>query len=225
MHNTVSRNLREFALDDGAYYDSYKDHINNLLDDVKWNKYSLEDYTKAGKENLGGFYDKDRNFISVNEGGNFPFHQVATHEGRHLIDHKSALTTKQENLLSAAYDDDFINIPNSKYADYIKGYKFMNDERVTTNFDARSKILEKHNANYASLEEQDKLIDSLSDKEIFDAVKNSNGYGKRFIQILRDNNKLTPEKARQIREAMKHVGSVAIPATVGGSILYNKSDK
>jgi hypothetical protein len=39
------------------------------------------------------------------------------------------------------------------------------------------------------------VIDDASDEEIFAAVKNANGYGRRYIEYLKKNGKLTPEKA------------------------------
>jgi hypothetical protein len=35
----------------------------------------------------------------------------------------------------------------------------------------------------------------MPDEKIFNAVEKANGYGRRYIEYLRANNKLTPEKA------------------------------
>jgi hypothetical protein len=97
----------------------------------------------------------------------------------------------------------------------------MDAERVTTNFDARSNVLGDYHLKNTDWKLQNKIIDKTSDEKIFNAVETSNGYGQAYIDYLRKNNKLTPEKAQQFREAMKHVGSYIIPATIGGTALYN----
>jgi hypothetical protein len=48
---------------------------------------------------------------------------------------------EQENILSKAYDDDFLDIPNTEFAGSLKDYKLMHKERVTTNRDARDVLL------------------------------------------------------------------------------------
>ena len=60
----------------------------------------------------------------------------------------------------------------------------------------------------------------MSDDEVFNAVFFSNGYGERFIRLLKSENKLTPKKAQQIREAMKHVGVAAFPVAAGAGLLF-----
>ena len=62
---------------------------------------------------------------------------------------------------------------------------------------------------------QNKIIDGKSDEQIFKAVEEADGYGQAYIKKLRKLGKLTPELAQDLREAMKHVGNYAIPATIG----------
>ena len=71
---------------------------------------------------------------------------------------------------------------------------------------------------------EDKIIDKMPDTAIFEAVEKANGYGRRYIRFLRDNNKLTPQKAQQFREAMKHVGAYAIPTVIAAGTLYGKQE-
>ena len=67
------------------------------------------------------------------------------------------------------------------------------------------------------IETQNKIIDEVNDDAIFSAVKDANGYGKRYIQLLKDTGRLTHEKADQFRNAMKKLGIIAIPITIGVS--------
>jgi len=64
------------------------------------------------------------------------------------------------------------------------------------------------------------VTDYTPDDKIFEAVENANGYGRTYINYLRENNLLTPEKAQAFREAMKHVGAY-LPWISGSSIGYN----
>jgi hypothetical protein len=56
------------------------------------------------------------------------------------------------------------------------------------------------------IEEQNALIDAADDDLIIDAIENSNGYGQKFIQYLKENNLLTPERIQDLKEAMKIIG-------------------
>jgi len=58
------------------------------MDDVRVGRYTNQDYVKAGKDDIGGFYDDSRNFLSVNTESGFPEGFVEKHEGRHLLDYK-----------------------------------------------------------------------------------------------------------------------------------------
>lgn len=220
MNNTVKRNLREFRKE--GYDDlsrlQYQEKVKDLLDNVNVGRYTNEDYVKASAEGLGGFYDDARNFISVNtDNPTLPRNRIEAHEGRHLIDYNTSMLDSQYDLLSKAYDDDFLNIPNTEFAGTLKDYKLMNKERVTTNRDSRNVLLSNKDLNNRSLKEQDTYIDNASNEEIFNAVENSNGYGRKFIKFLKANNKLTSQKAQELRKAMKYVGGYAAPVAIGGT--------
>lgn len=217
LHDTVDRNIREFTREgyDEFMNQAYRNKAAKVMDNVRVGRYTQKDYDKAGMSDAGGFYSNDNNFISVNTESKFPRYFVEKHEGRHLIDYETDLLDSQRNKLNAAYDDDFINLPNTEYAGSLEGYKSMDKERVTTNRDAREVLLGKNAM--LNLDLADKIIDKMPDVRIFDAVEKANGYGRRYIQFLRDNNKLTAEKAQQFREAMKHVGMYAVPATIAAT--------
>ena len=65
---------------------------------------------------------------------------------------------------------------------------------------------------------QNNAILTANTDEIIEAIENSNGYGKTYINYLRSNNKLTPEKINQFRQSMMHVGNYISPI-IGGTIL------
>lgn len=262
LDETIARNVRAFEEQgvDPIAIQEYRNRAAALMDDVRVGRYTNQDYIKAGKDDIGGFYDDKRNFISVNTESGFPDGFVEKHEGRHLLDHKldddilmgtnayrnnlgsdfdSDATAKamrmaiqkQNDVLTKAYDMDFVNLPNTKYAGSLEGYPNMERETVTTNADSRRILFDKKHANHWSLYLKDILIDKVPKEDIFDAVEQANGYGRRYIQFLRDNGKLTEEKANQFREAMKYKGIFAVPMAVGagygliggsGDVTFNK---
>ena len=246
LDETIARNVRAFEEQgvDPLAIQEYRNRAAALMDDVRVGRYTNQDYIKAGKDDIGGFYDDKRNFLSVNTESGFPDGFVEKHEGRHLLDYKldddilmgtnayrnnlgsdfdsdatakamRMAVQKQNDVLTKAYDMDFVNLPNTKYAGSLKGYPHMERETVTTNSDSRRILFDKKHANNWSLELKDKLIDKVPKEDIFDAVEQANGYGRRYIQFLRDNGKLTEEKANQFREAMKYKGILAVPMAVG----------
>ena len=208
IHNTIERNIDEMR--NLGYSENeinlYRQKAIDELNNVRVGHYTAEDYSKANMGESGGFYNPDNNFISVNTESKFPVDFIEAHEGRHMLDFKTSTMPHQDILLSDAYDNDFINIPNTKYAGSIKGYQNMNRERITTNRDTRETLLKGFNKESRHI--QNLVIDKSSDDQIFKAVENANGYGRRYIQFLRDNNALTHQKAQQFREAMKHVGVI-----------------
>lgn len=245
LDETIARNVRAFEEQgvDPLAIQEYRNKAAALMDDVRVGRYTNQDYIKAGKDDIGGFYDDKRNFLSVNTESGFPDGFVEKHEGRHLLDYKldddilmgtnayrnnlgsdfdsdatakamRMAVQKQNDVLTKAYDMDFVNLPNTKYAGSLKGYPHMERETVTTNADSRRILFDKKHANNWSLELKDKLIDKVPKEDIFDAVEQANGYGRRYIQFLRDNGKLTEEKANQFREAMKYKGILAVPMAV-----------
>lgn len=254
MHNTVGRNMDAF-INEGVTAEeaqAYVDRAKKAMEDVHVGRYSNSDYEKAGYDKTGGFYDDENNFISVNEGSGFPNGFVEKHEGRHLIDYQAddavlmpettgsdydadkvaslmqRTKQKQNMVLGDAYDNDFLTIPESKFAEGLESYSHMSREAVTTNRDARDVLFAKHNFGEQDRLLQNKYIDKMSDADIFDAVSKANGYGRRYIERLKAEGKLTPKKAKQFREAMKYVGAVAAPISVGltaAGITSKTSDK
>lgn len=223
LHDVIGRNVREFeraGLNDAQTSD-YVSNAKRAMDNVNIGRYSNSDYVKADMRGIGGFYDSEGNFISVNTDGPFTKTKVVKHEGRHLLDHKvddeilmptleesfgkdfdsdAALSTMQKvkqnqnMILYDAYDNDFVTLPSKEgYNGRLEGYSSMGREAVTTNLDARNELLGSK-ADWP-LDVTDKIIDKASDDAIFEAVAMSNGYGQRYIKFLMDNNKLTPKKA------------------------------
>ena len=258
IKDVIDRNVAELIKEGlpseeaAKYAEAAKRELNN----VRIGEYSLEDYIKAGWDGFGGFYDPDRNFISVNQ--IIDPKRVYPHEGRHMLDHRiddeillpkedavfgsdfdsdvskqimQRTRQKQEMILRDAYDKDFDGIPSSEHADGLEAYTSMDREALTTNLDSRTYAYEnfmdtssaasKPSIEEMSVEERNAFIDGLTDDQVFDAVEHANGYGRRYIAVLRDKGKLTSKKAQQFRESMKHVGEYVIPAIIGGNLLYN----
>lgn len=218
---TVQRNIDEFKKE--GYTDSeiqaYKDKVEKLMDDVNIGYYTGKDYENAGMQDTGGFFNADNNFISVNKDNGFPSFFVEKHEGRHLIDYNSSLLTSQLQKLFKAYDGKFLNLP--KVSEKLKDYEFMHRERVTTNRDARDRLLGEEVYMSPSLE--NKIIEGMPDDAVFEAVENANRYGKEYIEYLRKNNGLTPQKAHDFRQAMKYVGA-STPFIFGYEKIMPKSE-
>ena len=96
----------------------------------------------------------------------------------------------------------------------------MNKEKVTTNADSRNVLLytEDRKLLNAPIEVQNKYIDNSPDIAVFQAVEQSNGYGQAYIEYLRKNDLLTPEKAQAFRESMKHVGGYVLGIGATGAV-------
>ena len=252
LHDVIGRNVREFrqaGLND-AQISNYIGNAKDAMDNVRIGMYSNSDYVKGGWEGFGGFYDSEGNFISVNTGSPLTKTKVVKHEGRHLLDHKvddeilmptsesfgkdfdsdKALSTMQKvkqnqnMILYDAYDNDFVTLPSKEgFNEGLEGYSNMDREAITTNLDSRNQLLGSK-ADW-DLDVTDKIIDKTPDDAIFEAVEKANGYGRRYIRFLRENNKLTPEKAKQFREAMKHVGVAAFPVAAGVGLLFGQNNQ
>ena len=227
MHNTIERNVKE--LRNLGYsekeVEEYRQLAQRVMKDVNVGRYSKLDYVNAGEETAGGFYDDLRNFISVNlEHDKMLPSYIESHEGRHLLDYKLPMSTseRQQSILSKAYDDDFVTIPESKFADGLENYKHMSREKVTTNRDAREKMLKNDTFKFADHSIQEKMINKLSDEQIFEAVEQANGYGRRYIQRLRAEGKLTKDKADALRRAAIEVGSFAGAVYLLQPLSYDK---
>lgn len=202
----------------------YRGLTEDAMEGVKVGRYPAEDYLLAGENGTQGFYNGARHFISLNKGAK-DILKTEKHEGRHLIDNATLriLTPRQERILQSAYDSDFTQLPYVNRYDFLEGYKNMGTERVTTNRDARDLLLEQLKKDYKlesipDLATEDKLISTAKDWAIFDAVENSNGYGWAYIDWLKHIGELTPAKAQQFRQAIKHVGGVAAPVAIGTAL-------
>ena len=243
--NTVERAVR--AMRKNGYSEreiqQYVDKVNEEMNKVKVGMYSDQEYNAAGAQDFGGFYNSDTNFISINKDAQltkpaFTPNYIMKHEGRHLIDYNTSMTGDVINILEKAYDKDFLEIPKHEDAGSLKDYQHMDRERVTTNRDAREVLLsnlEKRPGEFQNqikfaqtsfgknkdmVDFQNELIQYAEPEDIINAVENSNGYGKRYINYLKKNNKLTTTKIEQLRQAMIHVPSYLLPVA-GGYTLYN----
>ena len=58
------------------------------------------------------------------------------------------------------------------------------------------------------------IIDRLSDDEIVEAVEFSNGYGNKYIKVLRERGMLNKKVIKAMREAMKYVGAFSSPLVI-----------
>ena len=201
----------------------------NTLDDYNWAKYVDDD--------LAGYLDNSTYAIALRE----PYiRKAAPHEFRHrmqhLVPYKRSLAIDREAYLNKAYDEDFVNLPNVvDESDSLHGYPHMEDEKATTNLDARNytfaNFTDNPNIGKMSVVEQNKFLDSLSDDQIIDAVKESNGYGKRYIKFLDDKYhiyndlKARAKYALRFRNAMKYYGAAAIPVGFGYSTIKPRQNK
>ena len=202
----------------------------NTLDDYNWAKYVDDD--------LAGYLDNSTYAIALRE----PYiRKAGPHEFRHrmqqMVKDKPSLAIDRKSYLDRAYDEDFVNLPNTvDESDSLRGYTLMEDEKATTNLDSRlyafSNFTDNPNIPKASIVEQNKFIDSLSDDQIIEAVRESNGYGSRYVKLLDKKYNLTSDGkikqryAHRFRNAMKYYGMVAIPMTMATpSVLKPKQNK
>lgn len=75
------------------------------------------------------------------------------------------------------------------------------------------------------IEFQNLLIQQAQPEDIVKAVESSNGYGRRYIEYLRETGKLTPEKIEQFRKALMYVPSYVLPATGGYNLLKSQQSQ
>ena len=183
------------------------DEANNILEDTEWFDVPKAAYDMAGKKNWNGFVDPRNGFydVSVNNVVGSPELTVLPHEVDHLLDGDFLtgpirLTPNQKAILNKAWGNEFINAT---------GYGL--EDAKTTNLDSRMTLFKyRKRLLNASIEEQNRFIDAASDADIVRAVQHSNGYGRAFIQHLRDSGHLTPERIQLLRESMKAL-SLAAP--------------
>lgn len=159
---------------------------------------------------IGINFPKER--IVIKEG--IPQVSVLPHELRHRLDDIYPLPDEQQQILNKAYSNDFNSDKIKKAAGLDSSYD-MSKEAVTTNLDSRIYVVNKHDPKYyLSAKYQNELIDDLLDREIVDAVSNSNGYGQAYIDYLKRNNLLTKDKVKAFRDAMKYVGGLSTPIMI-----------
>ena len=206
-NSTISR-MAEMRGSKGPLVDNLNKEINRIYKEG-YTEYPESAYKKAGQEQFSGFYSPENDFVSIRE-GHTDF--ALPHEERHKLDYTVPLTEEEENILASAYDQNFINLGNNNELWEGKTI-YMDPERVTTNRDARAELLGVTHSERTPINLQNKIIDKMPDSKIFEAVEISNGYGRKFINYLRQHNLLTPEKAQQFREAMKKVG-VVLPTEI-----------
>lgn len=182
----------------------------NDLIDITYNTFPNKTFDAAGlNSKIIGFYDKNaatgKDYVAI-KGSENP-EDVIPHELRHLVDQHLPLTDKEKGFLIDAYGNDFLNLRNEY--DVFKDMSDLGGEMVTLNADAREKLLGNYKSKKISIDLQDKIIDKVPDEKIVESIENASGYGKRFVESLRNKNLLTPERIKSFREAMKYVGAAA----------------
>ena len=198
IHNTVGRRQLAYAKEaeegmmrsgDGGIvlggYDemtgqpSIEQAMQNI-DNIKIGYYPDEVFETVGKDAdvLGIHYKgqpgesgtlairRNNNPKYIGEGGE---EGVVRHELEHEMDDVLRLTGEQEETLNAAYDDDFINLPNTVAEDdVLYGYNNMIAERTTTNGDARAHLLGElfpgKSTTEISIADQNAAIDKATDE-------------------------------------------------------------
>lgn len=184
--------------------------FNNIING-SYNEVPLKTYRKSRTNDkdfeAAGWTNWDTDNVAIVSGED-PY-EVIPHELRHKIDNHIPLTQEEEELLMKAFGEEFLNIP-SLYEE-MKNYKYMKEDMVTTNRDARTALLGNAWTENRPVIFQNMLIDKKSDDAVVKAISESNGYGRRLIEVLKNNNALTPERIKAFRESMKYVGGAAIP--------------
>ena len=218
LHNSVARNQlaqRKAGYSEGYVWNKAHEAFSGL-NDARYAELPDNYFWSTGKPTLKGKRTRQgiSSYISKRKG--IP-RRTVRHELRHVMQDVYQLTPEQQKILEEAYGEDFLNIANTtpRYKNYS-----LRKEMEPVNQDSRSVILEENNIENASIEHQNKVMDDLTDEQVFNAVENADGYGKAYIDYLRESNLLTPEKAKAFREAMKHVGAY-LPWISGSSIGYN----
>lgn len=173
--------------------------------------YPDEIFVKAGLDDMAGMYFPSTGQVSIAEGY---VQKALPHEIRHKLDDAIDLTLSESKYLQNAYGNIFSDIKGFKTSDMAK-------EIVTTNLDSRLKLLGRHST--SDIKIQNALIDRASDDQIFKAIEQSNSYGQKFIELLREQGSLTPERAQHFRDAMKYVGMISAPTVLATTTDNQKS--
>lgn len=189
--------------------------LNDIYDDIySVNKNALQIGSKGGSF-IGNAIEGST--INISDDHLNKLTDILPHEIRHRIDYKYPLTQNEKDILQQAYGNEFVNNPFVR--ELVDDSYDVSIDAVTTNLDSRLKLLKNNSTLPVNL--QNKIIQQSTDDKIFDAVKNSNGYGRSYIKYLEQNNMLTHELANKIRNAMMKVG-VLLP--VGIQILTEKEN-
>ena len=197
-------------------YPTLRSKIQSYIDEgyTEYPQKVFDDYDSG----VAGLHFQNTGHIAIPEKGEA---FAGPHEIRHKIDYRIPLTDYEEDILNEAYNIGFTSIL-PKRVERLNGYN-MYPERVTTNLDARTKLLGRFTNE--SVDIQNKLIDKKSDEDIFKAIEEANGYGQAYIKLLREHNSLTPEMADRFRKAMKYVGMSATPFGLTLPALDDKNNK
>lgn len=214
-HNMVNRYKRAYLYEGGDPGYLYK--IDEVADDAMRNvnigRYTQADYNAAGYGEVDGFYQPDRNFISLNLS---KFGEP--HEVEHLLYEHMPISQLQARTLADAYGKEFINLPNTPFASRIERMTDMRRELVTLNWDGRMSLL--GNNMTKDLATQDAIIRAATPTQVFEALARASEYGNHFVNYLYSLGRCTPERAEAIKKAMIYVGSAA-PFVMRGNSEYN----
>ena len=160
-----------------------------------------------------GFYMLDGDIIVRKRNSIYPRQKVFSHEIRHRIDYKFPYNDYEKNITDKAFE----GFQNVKPDEYKKDYD-MSKDIPTTIVDARNIILSKYNKQFYNLplEKQDELLRRASKNLIVKAIEESNGYGRRFIDYLYDNDLLNDQRIEDFREALI-VGGLFSPIIINNN--------
>lgn len=164
-------------------------------------------------KNATGLYSPSTNSIAIRQGY---AKQALPHEIRHKIDYGIPLTNEEYNYLEKAYGKAF-NFANQQAAS-------PTNEWVTTNFDARRKLLGDNALQYLPVKVQNQKIDAMSANQIIDALKTANGYGERFVKALGES-AYDPKQIKALKNAMKYVGAAATPVGLNYFDIMNNNGR
>ena len=172
-----------------------------------------EEVFKKANHSTEGFYVEDNDEIVRKSNSTYSRQKVFSHELRHRIDRKHPYNDYEKNVTNKAFE----GFQNARPNDYKKNYD-MSKEIPTTIVDARNIILSKYDEQFYNLplEEQDKLLRRASKNRIVKAIEDSNGYGKRFIRYLDDNDLLNDQRIEDFREALI-VGGLSSPIIINNN--------
>lgn len=141
-----------------------------------WNAFSMN----QGK---GGYYVPKKQRVVIPKEHSYT---TPTHETIHSIEEQLPRTFSENKLLES-----YGSIPM--------------DERGPTNAEVRQRVLDKMNVNIkSSLKEQNNAIDKISDEDLIEILKITNGYAQKAVQ----NESINKKSLSGIREAMKKVGII-----------------